>query len=206
MHGAMKAQRENPKQPDLFATDPVLPAGLVYRDDLITEAEERALVERIAELPFKPFEFHGYVGKRRVVSFGWQYDYAGRTLRKSEEIPEFLFPLREKAAGLAGVDAAEMRQVLVTEYAPGAGIGWHRDKPMFEDVVGVSFLSPGVLRFRRNAASGWERASYRVRPRSAYLLRGPARWEWEHSLPAVDALRYAVTFRNFTAAERQRAG
>jgi alkylated DNA repair dioxygenase AlkB len=191
------------QQTDLFAAERTMPPGFAYRAELIAESEEGALVERFADLPFQPFEFHGYLGKRRIVSFGWRYDYAGRALRQSEEIPSFFFPLREKAAAFAGVDPAGLQQILVTEYAPGAGIGWHRDKPMFEDVIGISFLSPGVLRFRRKAGSGWDRLSRIVEPRSAYLLRGPARREWEHSLPVVDALRYSVTFRNFTADERQ---
>jgi alkylated DNA repair dioxygenase AlkB len=184
---------------DLFAV-PALPPGFVYRDALISAAEEQALVERFATLPFAPFEFHGYLGKRRIVSFGWKYDYAGQALRESEAIPELFFPLREKAAAFAGIEAAAMQHVLVTEYAPGAGIGWHRDKPMFEDVVGISFISPGTLRFRRKTGSTWQRATQIVQPRSAYLLRGPARREWEHSLPPVDALRYSVTFRNFSPA------
>jgi alkylated DNA repair dioxygenase AlkB len=204
----MKPRRQNPRQaqPDLFAAAPALPAGFAYRDDLITPAEEQSLVERFAELPFAPFEFHGFLGKRRIVSFGWRYDYAGRALRRSDDIPDFLRRLRQKAAAFAGLDAAAMQHALVTEYAPGAGIGWHRDKPMFEDVVGVSFLATGVLRFRRAAGDGWQRQSQIVQPRSAYLLRGPARREWEHSLPPVDALRYSVTFRSFAEGDRRRAG
>jgi alkylated DNA repair dioxygenase AlkB len=204
----MKPRRQNPRQaqPDLFAAAPALPAGFAYRDDLITPAEEQSLVERFAELPFAPFEFHGFLGKRRIASFGWRYDYAGRALRRSDDIPDFLRRLRQKAAAFAGLDAAAMQHALVTEYAPGAGIGWHRDKPMFEDVVGVSFLATGVLRFRRAAGDGWQRQSQIVQPRSAYLLRGPARREWEHSLPPVDALRYSVTFRSFAEGDRRRAG
>jgi alkylated DNA repair dioxygenase AlkB len=164
---------------------------------VILPAEERDLAARFESLPLKPFDFHGWLGKRRVVSFGWRYDYGGRTLRESEAIPPFLLPLRERAAAVAGVAAEDLRQILVTEYAPGAGIGWHRDKPMFEDVVAVSFLAACVLRFRRRAADGWERAAMTLAPRSAYLLRGPSRREWEHSIPAVPQLRYSVTFRNF---------
>ncbi len=125
------------RQADLFAAAPALPPGFAYRDALISAAEEQALVERFAALPFAPFEFHGYLGKRRIVSFGWKYDYAGRALRQGDAIPELFFPLRDKAAEFAGVEASAMQHVLVTEYAPGAGIGWHRDKPMFEDVVGI---------------------------------------------------------------------
>src|SRR5438876_11917469 len=107
------------------------PDGFRYRDDVLTAEEERAYVGQFEALPFKPFEFHGYLGKRRIVSFGWRYDYAGRTVRQSEPLPDFLLPLRERAAAVAGLACDRLQQVLVTEYAPGAPIGWHRDKPEF---------------------------------------------------------------------------
>jgi alkylated DNA repair dioxygenase AlkB len=201
----MRATRQTPsgEQRDLFATGPPsLPAGSAYRDDVIAAGEEQGLVERLAALPFKPFEFHGHLGKRRVVSFGWRYAYAGRALLESDPIPAFLLPLREQAALFAGVRADTLQQVLVNEYPPGAGIGWHRDKPMFEDVVAISLLSPSVLRLRRKRGAAWDRASIHLEPRSAYLLRGVSRREWEHSVPPVDRLRYSVTFRNFSADQR----
>jgi alkylated DNA repair dioxygenase AlkB len=112
--------------------------------------EERALVERFEELPFKPFEFYGFLAKRRIVSFGWHYDFPGRTLRDSDPIPAFLLPLLQRAADIAGVPADGLQQILINEYAPGAGIGWHRDRPMFEEVVGVSFgaTPSGCFAFR----------------------------------------------------------
>jgi alkylated DNA repair dioxygenase AlkB len=197
---AMRKRSQADAQPTLFAGPSDLPAGFAYRPDVISPDEERALVARLADLPFKPFEFHGYLGKRRIVSYGWRYDYAGRALRKSDDIPEFLFALRERATAVAALPPQSLQQVLVTEYAAGAGIGWHRDKPMFEDVVAISFLSSCVLRFRRKNGDGWARAALSVAPRSAYLLRGAARREWEHSVPPVETLRYSVTFRNFTDA------
>jgi alkylated DNA repair dioxygenase AlkB len=186
-------------QGQLFAAD-AWPEGFVSRDEVISPAEERALAERFALLPLAPFAFHGFLARRRVVSFGWRYDYAGRALRPSEEIPALLMPLRERAAAFAGVPAQSLQQVLVTEYAPGAAIGWHRDKPMFEDVVAVSFLAPCTLRLRRRHAEGWERRSIELMPRSAYLLRGASRRDWEHSIPPVGELRFSVTFRNFAVA------
>jgi alkylated DNA repair dioxygenase AlkB len=174
-----------------------LPDGFRYRPELIGPAEEDALLARVRELPFRDFEFHGYTGKRRVVSFGWHYDFSARHLQKAEEIPDFLLALRPAAAAFAGLEPEELRHVLVTEYGPGAGIGWHRDKAVFGETVGVSLLSPCVLRLRRKAGERkWERANVKAEPRSAYLLSGPARSEWEHSIPSVDALRYSVTFRN----------
>jgi alkylated DNA repair dioxygenase AlkB len=184
------------RQADFFSSEQAMPEGFVYREEVLSAEEERHFVEHLALLPFAAFEFHGFLGRRRIVSFGWRYDYAGRQIRPSAQLPEFLLPLRERAAEVAGLSAESLHQVLVTEYAPGAPIGWHRDKPMFQDVVAISFLAPCVLRFRRRLRDGWERRSLDVMPRSAYLLRGGARTEWEHSIPPLSALRYSVTFRN----------
>ena len=184
-------------QPDLFQAPPILPQGFRYQPDFLSADEERGLVERVADLPFKELEFRGYRGNRRVLSFGWQYDFNRMELQRTEDMPAFLLPLRERAARFAGLEAAEFQHVLLTEYAAGAGIGWHRDRPMFVEVVGISLGSPCVFRFRRKVGSKWERASVVTEPRSAYLLQGPSRTEWEHSIPAVDSLRYSITFRNF---------
>ncbi len=174
---------------------PDLPEGMRYEPDLITADEERRLVGEIERLPFKPFEFRGYLGNRRVVSFGWRYGFDGSGLRKADDIPGFLMELREAAAGFGGLEPGSLQHVLVTEYAPGAAIGWHRDRPEFGRVVGVSLLSPCRFRLRRRTPAGFERAAFTAEPRSAYLLSGPARREWEHSIPGVEALRYSVTFR-----------
>lgn len=188
--------------------------GFRYQPELISVAEEDALLTRIRELPFKNFEFHGFKGKRRTVSFGWQYEFSGRgALRKADDIPDFLLPLQSRAASFAGIEPEAFQHVLVIEYGPGAGIGWHRDRPVFGDVIGVSLLAPCVLRFRRKASSAsrkkfrdegaprktrstWERVNLSAQPRSAYFLTGPARSEWEHSILRVDELRYSITFRN----------
>jgi alkylated DNA repair dioxygenase AlkB len=185
-----------PGQLSFFEPGPSLPQGLKHQPAFITPEEERELVARLAGLPFRAFEFQGFLGKRRVVPFGWQYDFNTRELLRAEDIPAFLFPLREKAARFAGLAPADLQHILITEYAPGAAIGWHKDKAVFAEVVGISLLSPCVFRLRRQAGSTWERASFVAEPRSAYLLRGPARTEWEHSIPAVDSLRYSITFRN----------
>jgi alkylated DNA repair dioxygenase AlkB len=183
-------------QPDFFATE-ALPEGFAYGEDRIEAALEGSLLRQIDKLPFKPFEFHGFFGNRRVVSFGWRYDYAGRALKASDSMPDFLLPLRDITADFAKLPADRFQQALVTEYAPGAGIGWHRDKPMFEDVVAFSLLAPCTLRLRRKDGGGWTRRSQGVAPRSAYLLRGPARFDWEHSIPPLDRLRYSITLRTF---------
>jgi alkylated DNA repair dioxygenase AlkB len=184
------------KQTQLFA-DPAAIPGLRYQEDLISRDDERGFVRGFEKLDFKPFEFHGYLGKRQIVSFGWRYDYAGRRLRESTPMPDFLLPLRERAAAVAGLAADSLQQALVTEYDAGVTIGWHRDKPMFEDVVALSFRSPCRLRLRRKRGDGWQRWAAEIAPRSLYRLSGPARHEWEHSIPPVAAKRYSVTFRTF---------
>jgi alkylated DNA repair dioxygenase AlkB len=180
---------------DLFGT-PLVP-GFVYKPDLVPAGDQVRLAARFEKLPFKPFDFHGYLGNRRIVSFGWSYDYGARSLLQAEPMPDFLMPLREMAGALSGLQAEIFEQALVTEYAPGAGIGWHRDKPMFHHIVALSFLSPCRLRFRRRAANGWERRNIIVAPRSGYMLDGEARMVWEHSIPPVEHKRYSVTFRDF---------
>jgi alkylated DNA repair dioxygenase AlkB len=189
-------------QQDLFARDSRPPEGFRYRPEVIDGAQESQLLDHVRELPFAAFQFHGYEGKRRVVSYGWRYDFEQRTVERSREIPPFLLPLRETAAQLADRTPEDFQQALVTEYAPGAPIGWHRDKPVFDDVVGISLLSACVFRLRRKTGDRWERWSFTVEPRSAYLLRGPSRTEWEHSIPPVETLRYSVTFRNFRSEAR----
>ena len=177
-----------------------MPKGFVYCEGAISPKEERRLTDHFAALPFAPFEFHGFLGRRRVVSFGWRYDYTGRQIRPVAQLPDFLRPLRDRAGEVAGLVPERLQQILVAEYGPGAPIGWHRDKPMFEDVVAISFLTPCLLRFRRRLGNGWERRSLEVKPRSAYVLSGVVRNEWEHSIPPVSALRYSVTFRSLRGA------
>jgi alkylated DNA repair dioxygenase AlkB len=181
----------------LFKAPRNLPEGFAYRDDLLTPAEEGALVAWFAELPFQEFEFGPYRGKRRVVSYGWKYDFTQRELQKAEDIPARLLPARQSAAEFAGLDPDELQHVLVTEYPAGAAIGWHKDKHVFGDVIGLSLLSACVFRFRRKSGTAWERAAVVAEPCSAYLLRGPSRDQWEHSIPPVDSLRYSITFRSF---------
>jgi alkylated DNA repair dioxygenase AlkB len=180
--------------PDLFGE--CLPEGFRYQNDLINSVEERDLISEIECLPFRAFEFHGFTGKRRVVSFGWRYDFNGGGLTKTDDMPGFLLSIRDKAAGFANILPETLQQVLVTEYASGAAIGWHKDRSVFGDVVGISLLSLCTFRLRRKAGTKWERRNLTAEPRSVYLLHGPSRQEWEHSIPAVDQLRYSLTFRN----------
>lgn len=183
---------------DLFGSSrrPRYPDGFRYQADLISAADELALVERIRELPFREFEFHGYTGKRRVVYFGWRYDFSAEQLNRADDMPDFLRALRAPAAAFAGLMPEQLQHVLVTEYSAGAGIGWHRDKKVFNEIVGISLLAPCVFRLRRKLDEGWERVNVTAEPRSVYLMSGPSRTEWEHSIPPVDSLRYSITYRN----------
>jgi alkylated DNA repair dioxygenase AlkB len=176
------------------------PEGFRYQADILSVEEEQALIEQISTLPLKEFEFHGYIGKRRTISFGWHYDFGDSKLKQTEVMPDYLLPLRKHAAAFAGLSAEDLPHALVTEYGPGAAIGWHRDKGVFDEVVGVSLLSPCNFRFRRKSGATWERYSLTVAPRSVYLLRGESRAIWEHSIPGVDALRYSITFRSLRSA------
>jgi alkylated DNA repair dioxygenase AlkB len=172
-----------------------VPPGLIHAVDFLSAQEEAGLVAELAGLEFAPFEFHGFLGKRRVLSFGWRYGFDGSGLARAEPIPAFLLPLRERAARFAGVEPHALEHVLLTEYVAGAGIGWHRDRSVFGETIGISLLAPCRIRFRRRLDGRWQRSALVAEPRSIYLLRGAARREWEHSIPAVDRLRYSITFR-----------
>lgn len=189
-----------PTQLSLFDRAPSWPDGFAYRPELISPALERDLIHQIAALALTPFEFHGHFGNRRVASFGWRYDFAERRIDSASAVPDFLLDAREHAATFAGRPAAAFEQILVTEYRPGAGIGWHRDKREFGEVVGLSLAAPCVFRLRLKEGASWRRVSQALEPRSAYLLTGPVRTAWEHSIPPVSALRYSITFRTLAAA------
>jgi alkylated DNA repair dioxygenase AlkB len=171
------------------------PRGFRYREEIVTAEEEAALVASLGELNLKPFEFHGHLGNRRVVSFGLKYDYGSRAVKRASAMPAFLDDLLVRVSEFAGHERDAFQQVGVNEYRPGAGIGWHKDKPQFGIVVGVSLLTPATMRFRRADGARWKRISHTVKPRSIYILSREARAEWEHSIPLLTELRYSVTFR-----------
>ncbi len=174
------------------------PAGLGFRAEFIDEAEEGALVSAFETLDFKPFAYQGWEGKRETVSFGWRYDFNDARVHLAPPIPAFLLPLRDRAAGFAGLQPEALEQALVVRYDAGAGIGWHRDRPVFDRVVGVSLLAGCVMRFRRREAGSFRRFGQPLPRRSAYLLDGEVRREWEHSIAPLPERRYSVTFRSRT--------
>lgn len=195
---------------DLFGIQPALPpglpAGIDYAPDIVTPDEERTLVEHLDRIEVTPFRFQGWLGKRLTTSFGWRYDFDDASFGPTEPIPDFLLPLRERAAGFAGLAVADLVQALIVRYDPGAGIGWHRDRPVFEHVVGISLEAEATLRLRRRTEQGFDRAAQPLAPRSIYHLGGEARHGWEHSIAAMAVRRWSVTFRSLSAKGLKVAG
>jgi DNA oxidative demethylase len=181
---------------DLF-NEPLI-RGLKYQERLIDEAEQKQLVRQLMVLELAPFRFHGFVGNRKTQSFGWRYDFDDASFTRTEPVPDWLQPARRTAADFAGLEPEDFVHVLLARYDPGAGIGWHRDRDVFDEVVGISLNTPATLRFRQRTPSGFRRASVEVEPGSAYLLSGEARWEWEHSIAPGDQLRFSITFRTLS--------
>ena len=181
-------------QATLFALDES-PEGLRYQPDFITPDEENELVSLIQTIDVQPFQFGQFEGKRRVAWFGWQYDYSDRKIKKAEEIPSWLSGIMARVEAFDHLEPDSIKQVLVTEYEAGVGIGWHRDKSHFDRVYGLSLQTPCRFRFRRKNGSKWTRFALEAQPRSLYRMAGPARLDWEHSIPPVEELRYSVTFR-----------
>lgn len=179
---------------DLFDT-PVLP-GLRTHANLIDAADERMLIDRIDATDLTPFRFQGWTGKRLTTSFGWSYDFEVGKPVVAPPLPDWLRPFRDRAASFADLDAEELIQALLIRYDPGAGIGWHRDRPIYEHVLGISLGEAATMRFRRRRAGGFDRASVPLDPRAAYHMAGPARHEWEHSIIEMERPRWSITFRS----------
>ena len=185
--------------------DTPLIEGLAYREDFISPDEETALLDRLGEMDLSPFRFQGWVGNRKTRSYGWRYDFEDASFSPAGPMPDWLLPVRDGAAAFARVEPDEFTHALVARYDPGAGIGWHKDRDVFEKVVGVSLNTPAALRFRQRTAAGFRRASIELEPRSAYLLSGEARWAWEHRITPGDRLRFSVTFRTLSEKGRRKA-
>ena len=168
-----------------------LPEGLRYEPEFMSSNDETSLISEIQNIELKPFEFGQFEGKRRVAWFGWRYDYTERKLQKASELPAWIAPLASK---IDRFDGGKIAQVLVTEYEAETGIGWHRDKPHFDKLFGVSLSSPCKFRFRKKRQR-WERFSLGAAPRSLYRMTDEARHLWEHSIPPVEELRYSITLR-----------
>lgn len=182
---------------DLFGS-PVVP-GLSYRSDFLTAAEEYAFIKQLDDVNLTPFRFHQWTGKRVTQSYGWSYDFERGTFAKADPIPEWLGDVKARAAQFAALEPDDLVQTLLIRYDPGAGIGWHRDRPVFEHVVGISLGNPATLRLRRRRDAGFDRASIAIAPRSIYHLCGDVRHIWEHSIAPMDVPRWSITFRSLAA-------
>jgi alkylated DNA repair dioxygenase AlkB len=180
----------------------VLPEGFRHQEEFLSADEAEALVERFRTLEFHEVRMRGVTARRRVIQYGWKYSFESFRMTEGPRLPEYLVPLRDRAASFAGLAAEQLSEALITEYSPGAAIGWHRDAPGFGVVVGISLLSSCRFRFRRGHTGSWETAELRLAPGSIYVLSGPARSEWQHSIPALATLRYSITFRTL----KERAG
>lgn len=188
-------------QPDLFGQSGL--PGLSQADDFVTPDEEQELIASIDAVGLSPFRFHGWLGKRLTASYGWSYDFDDASLTPAEPIPDWLLPVRAKAAQFAGRQPGELVQALLIRYDPGAGIGWHRDRPVFEHVLGISLGAPATMRFRRRKPGGFHRVSAFLAPRSIYYLTGEARHEWEHSIAVMEVTRWSITFRGLSEKGRR---
>jgi alkylated DNA repair dioxygenase AlkB len=186
-------------QQDLFGQPaPLLPEGLAFREDFIGADEEAALLHTIAALPLHEATYKGYTARRRVASYGSRYDFDDHHLLPAEEIPDWLLPLRARAAAWIGVGPDALASALVAEYRPGTPLGWHRDVPDHEIVFGLSLASTARMRLRPYPPVQPKKAdvvNLMLPPRSAYVLRGVARWGWQHSIAPTEFLRYSITLR-----------
>ena len=173
-----------------------LPEGLVYREEFVSPAEEAALLELFDAMEFRGVTMRGQTARRTVRHFGLDYAYESGELVPTDPLPEPMHPLRHRCARLMERDPEDLVQILVSRYPEGAGIGWHRDAPMFGSrIAGVSLAAPCRMRFQRTVGGTRRVAAIELAPRSAYVLAGKARWSWQHSIPATPALRYSITFR-----------
>lgn len=185
-------------QAELFARPLCVPEGFVYQSDFLNAAEESELLQAISRLPLEEASYKQWTAKRRIISYGGRYDFSHNRLHPAEPIPPFLDFLRQRISEWTHVPALHFRHALIAEYRPGTQLGWHRDVPEFEIVVGVSLVGPARMRFRPYPpAKGRARAALllELQPRSAYSMRGVARWQWQHAISPTKALRYAITFR-----------
>jgi alkylated DNA repair dioxygenase AlkB len=173
-----------------------LPDGFLYSPEFISSEEENELLRQIANLEFRAFDFHGYIAKRRIVEYGFEYDFTSRQAQTARPLPAFLDAFRVRAAAWAGIRADQIIESVITEYSPGSPIGWHRDVPQFEIIIGISLKSSCRFRFKPFRGEG-KMVATSLEPRSAYILRGAARWQYQHSIPAVKTLRYSITFRTW---------
>lgn len=197
-------------QPDLFGSPPSpleAPAGVIsgleLAGDFLSEAEELDLIARIDGTDLSPFKFQQWEGKRQTASFGWRYDFTTGKIGVAAAFPDWLLPIRDRAAHFADLAPEALVQALLIRYDAGAGIGWHKDRPVFEHVVGISLGNCALMRFRRRTPRGFDRAKTELAPRSIYRLSGEVRHLWEHSIAPMEVPRWSITFRSLAGGGRK---
>jgi len=193
-------------QAQLFQAAPAWPAGFAYLPGFLSVTQETQLLDLIRALPFEAAQYKEWRARRRIVSFGGRYAFTHNELTAAPPIPDFLHPLRGKLAAWAAIPEERLQHAVIAEYAPGTPLGWHRDVPEFEDVLGVSLLGPARLRFRPWPPAAGQRATWKIdlEPRSAYQMRGAVRWQWQHAVSPTRELRYSITFRTPNSHKRSR--
>jgi alkylated DNA repair dioxygenase AlkB len=191
--------------PTLFDAPAQVPDGFIYREGFVSEAEEQELMEEIRNVQLEAFKYYRFTGKRRTASFGWQYEFGASAITEAPEMPDFLLPLRTRAGKVFSTDPNSLVQTSIIEYSTGSPIGWHRDIPQFGIVIGISLGATCRMRFRkfrrvRSKKLGRDEVlSIELHPRSIYLMSGASRELWQHSIPPVKALRYAIMMRTLRA-------
>ena len=194
------------RDPSLFEVSPKVPDGFIYHPNFLSQTEEKELIREIQEIHLTPFKYYQFTGKRRTASFGWQYEFGQSEITTAPEIPAFLLPVRTRAGNLFNIDPNNLAQTTIIEYSTGSPIGWHRDIPQFGVVVGISLGAVCRMRFRKYSRARSknlkrdEILSMELQPRSIYLMSGPSRETWQHSIPPVKDLRYAIMMRTLRAA------
>ena len=188
-------------EPTLFDASTQVPDGFIYRQNFVSEAEEQELIREIQKIQLEPFKYYQFTGKRRTASFGWQYEFGASAVTAAPETPPFLLPLRTRAGKVFNIDPTSLIQTSIIEYSTGSPIGWHRDIPYFGIVVGVSLGAACRMRFRKYSRVRSKKLnrdevfSIELQPRSIYLMSEAAREIWQHSIPPVKQLRYAIMMR-----------
>jgi alkylated DNA repair dioxygenase AlkB len=188
----------------LFEVSAKFPDGFICHENFISEAEEHELIREIQKLSLTPFKYYQFTGKRRTASFGWQYEFGKSEITIAADMPAFLLPVRTRAGSFFNIDPNSLVQTSIIEYSTGSPIGWHRDIPHFGVVVGISLGAACRMRFRkysrvRSNLKRDEILSIELQPRSIYLMSGPSRESWQHSIPPVKELRYAIVMRTLRA-------
>lgn len=189
---------------DLFDA-PVIP-GLRSASEIVSAEEEKALIAAIDAQDLTPFQFQQWTGKRLTHNYGWKYDFQSGQLSRSRPMPDWLLDIRDRAAAFAGVESDQIVQSLLIRYDAGAGIGWHKDRPIYQDVMGISLGAPADMRFRKRDGTKWQRATAPLEPRGIYQLAGEVRHDWEHSIVEMERTRWSITFRTFSDKGRALTG